>query len=436
MSQATTVNVIGLGYVGVACSLHIASRGTIVHGWDLNEKRVHDLRQGNLPFAEEDLLEAHANLPRHSFHIYERSEELPKPDLWLICVGSPLDQSSGGLSTKAIRSALKHVLELCEKLGDQTPLILLRSTVPPRAYENEILPFLNEFSSRVPDIHPEYLYFPEFLREGSSLQDSREPGFVIIGHPQFPSLCSRMPLVRRVFQLGDCAIENTSIGEAEMVKFTSNAFHALKVAFANEIGSLCSSMHIDGAEVMRIFTKDKKLNISAQYLRPGFAFGGPCLEKDLVELGQCATRNGLDLKILNSISDSNQEHLERTVDLIEFHARGKTDVAIFGTSFKTGSSDRRNSPMIALLKRLAQRLGRSRIHIVNEIGLHPPPIVQVHNSISELLSGAAVAVLGPHPDLIDHVEELKNFKGPIVDLKFSKKLSAALAGQPNYYRLV
>ncbi|MGZ3699816.1 MAG: nucleotide sugar dehydrogenase, partial [Bdellovibrionota bacterium] len=308
MGQVRTVNVVGLGYVGTASCLHIASQGARVHGWDTSRERVAGLRSGALPFHEPDLLEQHSRLAPGAMSFVEEAANLPRADLWVICVGTPADPRTGLLDTRDVVQALRTVLENCMAREDFHPLLLLRSTVPPLTYRNELRPLVEEFSSTHARFKPRFFYFPEFMREGSALADCRDPALAVLGSD---TGFEGVETIRAVFGLESREIDQTSVAVAEMIKISSNAFHTLKVTFANEIASLSHSLGCDGEEVMRLFVKDRKLNISPSYLRPGFAYGGPCLAKDLSHLHRAAGVQGLELPVLGAIQGSNQKHLMR-----------------------------------------------------------------------------------------------------------------------------
>lgn len=347
MKNRVSVNVIGLGYVGVTTYLHLTGEEIEVRCWDIDPARVEDLRTGRLPFGDHDLLDRFSRLPRNEAQFVQSAQELEPADLWVICVGTPLSPKTGILDVSHVKEALRTVLQQCNRLEQKKPIVLLRSTVPPLTYKNELAPILRDFSSLDPVFH----YFPEFMREGSALSDYKEPALAVLGTEVPPNL----PLIEAAFGLSPSQIDVVPIETSEMLKVSSNAFHALKVTFANEIASLCRSLGIDGEEVMRIFVKDKKLNISSAYLRPGSAYGGPCLGKDVKGLNQCARDQKLDLSLLAAITPSNDSHLRRSLELITKITCDQTSIGFVGTSFKIGCVDRRASPVIALLESYLER---------------------------------------------------------------------------------
>jgi len=264
-------------------------------------------------------------------------------DISFICVGTP------GLRSGKID--LSHVENVSGEIGaalkqkQSHHVVVLRSTVLPGTTESLVIPILEKASGRRCGKDFSVCYNPEFVREGSAVADFLEPPYTILGTGE----TSVSPL-RELYAGIPGAIFETTIGVAEMLKYASNAFHALKVGFANEVGTLCKTLGVDTEAVTRIFTSDTKLNISSAYLSPGFAFGGSCLPKDLRALAYRAKELDLSLPLLESIVPSNAEHVNRAVDAIL--RSGKKKVSVLGLSFKAGTDDLRESPQVQLIKRL------------------------------------------------------------------------------------
>jgi GDP-mannose 6-dehydrogenase len=271
----------------------------------------------------------------------------------LICVGTP---SSGNGSLK-----LDYVEIVCREIGTALAskpdyhVVIVRSTVLPGAVEERLIPLLEQHSGRQAGIHFGVCTNPEFLREGSAIADYLHPSFVVIGELDRRS----GDIVQELYQSVDAPVIRTAIRAAQMVKYASNAFHALKVVFVNEIGNLCKAHAIDGQEVMEIFNQDRQLNISTAYLKPGFAFGGSCLPKDLRALLYKAKRVDVECPLSSAVLPSNQKHVELGMGLIE--KTGHKKIGILGFSFKAGTDDLRESPAIILAETLLGRGYQVRI---------------------------------------------------------------------------
>jgi GDP-mannose 6-dehydrogenase len=265
-------------------------------------------------------------------------------DISLICVATP-STSGGGLSTVYLEAVTAQIgAALAEKDGWHT--VVYRSTMLPGTCEQLLIPLLEEASGKVVGVDFGVCVNPEFLREGTSVQDFFEPPKTVVGHADprsgelVMSLYEGLPGPRFLVPLG----------VAEMAKYVDNSFHALKVGFANEIGAICGALGIDSHDVMDVFLSDTKLNISAAYLRPGFAFGGSCLPKDVRALTHTARRHDVEVPVLAHLLTSNEAHLRRALDMVV--SLGKRKVALLGLAFKAGTDDLRESPMVELAERL------------------------------------------------------------------------------------
>jgi GDP-mannose 6-dehydrogenase len=334
------IAVVGLGYVGCVTAACLAEMGHLVVGVDRDSYKVEQVTAGKAPFFEPGLDEAVAagvavGLLRATTSM---EEALRTSDVVLICVGTP-SEKNGNLSLTQLHRVCQEISGLLE--SRTKPLIIaVRSTVFPGTCE---------------DLHDRYFRAsgkvsvvanPEFLREGVAMQDYREPSLLVVGG-------THEDAVRRVAALySSLPVEASlvSLRTAEMIKYACNAFHAVKVAFANEIGALAGTLGVDGGEVMQTLCNDRKLNASAAYLKPGFAFGGSCLPKDLRALVYRATKLDLRLPLLSSALPSNQEHLDRAINaVLDLGARR---IGIIGIAFKENTDDIRESPVISLLERL------------------------------------------------------------------------------------
>src|SRR5437016_4280449 len=265
-------------------------------------------------------------------------------EISFVCVGTP-SLRSGKLDLSHVKHVAREIgTALREKRSHH--VVVLRSTILPGTTESVVIPILESASGRRTGADFTICYNPEFMREGSAVADFFQPPYTILG-AQEPH---RLAPLRELYTGVGGAVFETRITVAEMIKYTSNAFHAVKVGFANEIGTLCKHLGIDTEAVTKIFTSDTKLNISPAYLSPGFAFGGSCLPKDLRALAYRAKELDLSLPLLESIAPSNTEHIERTVEVVL--QSNKRKISVLGLSFKAGTDDLRESPQVQLIKRL------------------------------------------------------------------------------------
>jgi GDP-mannose 6-dehydrogenase len=350
------IAVFGLGYVGTVTGACLARMGHEVWGVDVSPEKVRMICEGQSPVLERGLdrlvsLAVRAGRLRATL---SAEEAVRKSDLSLICVGTPSREDGS--------ADLSHVLHAAEEIGRALHsrrgyyTVALRSTVPPGTMQGAVIPRLERRAGKKVERDFGACFHPEFLREGSSIPDFFRPAKTVIGAAGPRSARRLLDLWRRI----RAPLFLTSLGTAELVKYADNAFHALKVAFANEIGSICKSFGVDSHEVMRVFVADTKLNISPLYLKPGFAFGGPCLPKDLRALCSTARRAGLELPLLASVLPSNALHLRRARDLVM--ATGKRKVGVLGLVFKSDTDDLRESPACLLVRSLLDKRCQVRIY--------------------------------------------------------------------------
>jgi GDP-mannose 6-dehydrogenase len=340
--------VFGLGYVGTVTAACFASRGHHVIGVDTNPDKVEMLRRGEPPVAEPGLPELVREAVRKGkLCVTQVAEEaVQRSDFSLITVGTP-SRRNGDVDLTALRSVLEEIgsaLRTHEKFHS----VVLRSTVPPGTTTSVALPILQTNAQRTAGKEFALYFNPEFLREGTSIRDFYTPPYVIIGHQENLSNGTLRELWASMDI--DAPIVELKMGEAEILKYASNAFHALKVVFANEIGAICKELSIDAQEVMSVFVKDTQLNISAKYLAPGFAFGGSCLPKDVSALTYLAKTLDTSTPLLNSIMTSNDLHILRATRAIL--DTGKRKVCLIGLGFKAGTDDVRNSAAVLLAEHL------------------------------------------------------------------------------------
>jgi GDP-mannose 6-dehydrogenase len=371
------IAVFGLGYVGVVSAACLARDGHSVVGVDPNSLKVDFLRQGKSPIVEpglEELILAAVTAGRLAAGS-DPATAVSQCDVLMVCVGTP-GQPNGSLDLSYVR---RVVQQIGEQLADAAgyKVVVIRSTLLPGSMQSVVIPTLEETSRRQAGKDFGVCINPEFLREGTATYDYDHPPKTVIGASD-----ERAAAVVRELYVGLSApLILTNLLTAEMVKYIDNSWHALKVTFANEVGRLCKAMGIDSRLAMRLFCMDTKLNISNAYLRPGFAFGGSCLPKDLRALTYQGRLLDVDTPVLSSILASNQLHIAHALAMIR--ATGRRRVGLLGLSFKEGTDDLRESPIVTLAEqligkgyelavydqnvRLASLMGANREYILNHI---------------------------------------------------------------------
>jgi GDP-mannose 6-dehydrogenase len=340
------ISVFGLGYVGSVTAACLAHRGHQVIGVDVSSAKVDLLASGKPTVLEKGLdgLTAQALRDGKLFATLDASRAITQSDLSYICVGTP-PLKSGEHDLSQLDQVLGEIgAALRGKLDYHT--VVIRSTVLPGSTEKSLIPRLETASGKQQGKDFGVCYNPEFLREGSAVSDFLEPTITVIGACDPAALRA----TRQVYDWVPGSVFETSLTAAEAVKSVCNAFHALKITFANEIGTLCKRLGVDTETVFDMFKADTRLNCSAAYLNPGFAFGGSCLPKDLRAMIHLARRSDVRLPVLDSILSSNDEHVHRAFEIIL--RTGKKKIAILGLSFKAGTDDLRESPMVQLSKLL------------------------------------------------------------------------------------
>jgi GDP-mannose 6-dehydrogenase len=395
------ISVFGLGYVGAVSAACLARDGHQVIGVDPNETKVSLIKAGRSPIVEQGLEEliAAAAASGHLRAVTDAHTALRESDLSLICVGTP-SEANGSLNLTYVRAVCGEVGAcLREKAAWHT--VVMRSTVLPGTMRNTIIPLLEESSGLRAGQNFSICNNPEFLREGSAIHDFDHPPKTVIG-----AIDDRgAALLEQLYAGLPAPLIRTSVETAEMVKYTDNAWHALKVTFANEVGAFCKRAGIDSHAVMDIFCQDRKLNISTQYLRPGFAFGGSCLPKDVAALTYEAGRLDLRLPVMGAIMESNRLHIERALELVMQHGRRR--VGILGFSFKAGTDDLRHSPLVEMAERLIGkgyelRLYDANVNLSRLIGANREYILQhiphiarlMTDSLDEIMRFAEILVVG------------------------------------------
>jgi len=391
--------VFGLGYVGCVTAACLAKAGHAVVGVDVNAEKVAMINSATSPIVEPGLPELLREVVGAGRLRATTSSDqaVAESDLSLICVGTP-SRSNGRIDVDAVVRTGQSIGQAVRKHAEPHTVVL-RSTVLPGTAEQYLVPALlagagGRAATRV-------AVNPEFMREGSSLNDFSRPPLTLVGCGD-PATAS---LLRLLYESVQAPFVHTSIRTAEMVKYAANAFHALKVCFANEVADVCAALGADGAEVMRVFAMDRKLNVSEAYLRPGFAFGGSCLPKDLRALLYAARAADVSVPLLASVLPSNEGQVRRGVDAVLASRRQR--IGVVGLSFKAGTDDLRESPMVALVETLigkgcdvrildrnvsmARLVGANRRYIEEEI----PHIASLMCASAEaLLAHAEVIVIG------------------------------------------
>lgn len=338
--------VLGLGYVGAVSAACLASDGHHVIGVDPNQTKVDLINAGQTPIVEADVGEMISATVKSGRlrATTEVDEAIPGSDVSLICVGTP-SQRNGSID-------LSFVRRVCEQIGralrDDTTyhVVAARSTMLPGSMRGVVIPALEASSGKTAGVDFGVCSNPEFLREGTAVWDYHHPPRTVIGETD-PKAGE---LLASLYAELDAPLIRTPVEVAEMVKFADNNWHAVKVAFANEIGSICKATGIDGRQVMEIFCQDTKLNLSPYYLKPGFAFGGSCLPKDVRALTYKARELDLDVPLLNSILPSNRQQVERAIAMIT--SKGRRKVGVLGFAFKAGTDDLRESPVVDVIEHL------------------------------------------------------------------------------------
>lgn len=340
------ISIFGLGYVGAVSLACLARDGHRVIGVDIDPVKLALIQGGKSPIMEEgiqELMRDVVNSGRASV-THDAFAAVLDTELSFICVGTPSAANGSPDLTAILRLAEQLGAALKVKRGFHT--VVIRSTVPPGTVESQIEPILERLSGKKSGEDFGLCFQPEFLREGSSIRDYDHPPYTIVGG----NCEAAVNAVRDLFEHLDARFLVTHIRVAEALKMSCNAFHALKITFANEIGRVSQALGIDAHEVMRLVCADKRLNISPAYLKPGFAFGGSCLPKDLRALTTIAKQNDLELPMLSSLLVSNRVHIDHAVDKIL--KLGRPKVGMLGLSFKTGTDDLRESPLVLVAKRL------------------------------------------------------------------------------------
>ncbi|MEO9946949.1 UDP-glucose/GDP-mannose dehydrogenase family protein [Paraglaciecola sp.] len=417
------ISIFGLGYVGAVSAACLAKEGHSVIGVDPNATKISLINQGKTPIIEKDLEDlmtaaVEKNLLRATSDV---ADAIASSSVSLICVGTP-SQLNGSLD-------LKYVRNVCEEIGEALSkkttyhVVVVRSTMLPGTMENVVIPTLEAASGKKIGVDFGVCINPEFLRESTAVYDYFNPPKTVIGETDVKS----GDIMVELFGHFDAPLIRVDVSTAEMVKYTDNVWHAVKVSFANEIGNICKGVNIDSHTVMNIFCQDTKLNISPYYMKPGFAFGGSCLPKDVRALQYKAKSLDLDLPLIGSLLDTNNNQIAHGYDLVT--KQGNRKISILGFSFKAGTDDLRESPIVELIEKLigkgydlklydnsvniAKLTGANKDYILNAI----PHISNLMvDSMEEAVTHGETIVIGnksaEFKDILDKITE----KQVVVDL--------------------
>jgi GDP-mannose 6-dehydrogenase len=386
------VSIFGLGYVGTVSAGCLANEGHEVVGVDPVHTKTDLINRGQSPIIEAEIGEIiAATVKAGRLRATDNpAEAIRDTELSFVCVGTP-SQANGNLDFRYIR-------RICEQIGEALKnkaarhTVVIRSTILPGTMLEIVIPTLEEFSGKKAGVDFGVCNNPEFLREGTAVKDFRSPPKTVIGELDAAS----GDILAKLYEKLDAPLIRTDLQTSEMVKYVDNSWHALKIGFANEIGNLCKAFTLDAHAVMNIFCQDRKLNISPAYLSPGFAFGGSCLPKDIRALSYQAKIHDLQLPILNSILPSNEMQIVRGLQLIM--DKGHRRVGILGFSFKAGTDDLRESPVIEVIERLLGkgydlRIYDKNVNIARLVGANRDFILNRIPHISKLMVGDIDAVL-------------------------------------------
>lgn len=431
------LSIFGLGYVGCVSAACFAKEGHTVIGVDVNPTKVEIVNRGESPIVEAgmtDLIKTMVGEERLNATT-NTQRAIDNSDISLICVGTP-SNTNGSLD-------LTYVERVCQEIGaalkhkDARHIVVIRSTMLPGTIEGVVVPALESGSGKHAGQGFGVCINPEFLREGTSLKDFYAPPFTLIGADD-PDTADK---VTSLYSGIDAPVYVTPVKTAEMVKYVCNCFHALKISFANEVGNICKGLGIDSHQVMDVFCQDTKLNLSPYYLKPGFAFGGSCLPKDLRAMNYKAKQLDVEVPVLAALLPSNRLQIERAVEMVL--ATGKKRVGVLGFSFKAGTDDLRESPMVALIETLigkglqlaiydrdvslARLFGANKEFI--ETGI--PHISQLMRaSVSEVVASADVLIIGNKADEFRQIESELGADKVVIDLVrlFDKTSDATYQG--------
>ncbi|WP_159684831.1 nucleotide sugar dehydrogenase [Cognatazoarcus halotolerans] len=434
------LSIFGLGYVGAVSLACLARDGHNVIGVDIEPAKLSLIREGKTPVVEEGMIELMAAVAA-SGRVSVTSDvaaAVGDSEISLICVGTP--SAANGSQDQSAALRLAKDLGAAIRNKTQPHVFVFRSTLVPGTVEDVLRPIIERESGKKDGEGFHLCFQPEFLREGSSIRDYDRPPFTVVGsnHPY------AIGKLKDLFGHLPCEFHVTSVRAAEMLKLCCNNFHALKITFANETARLSHALGVDPFEVMELVCKDKQLNISPAYLKPGYAFGGSCLPKDLRATMHLAKQRDVELPMLGGILDSNRQHVE--LALHHILSTGKRKVGMIGLSFKTGTDDLRESPLVTLAEQLIGKgldllVYDPEVHLSRLLGAnksfierHVPHIGRlIREDINEVIDNSELLIVGLSGGAVsDAVQARATAEHTIVDLAHMTDVKGVV---PNYIGL-
>lgn len=402
------ISILGLGYVGAVSLACLARDGHSVIGVDVDQAKLDLIRGGKTPVVEEGMVDLMAQAAANGRVSVTTDviQAVTDSDLSLICVGTP--SAPNGSQDQSAMLRLAHDLGRAMRQKSDEHVFVFRSTLVPGTVEEVLRPIIEQESGKKDGADFHVCFQPEFLREGTSIRDYDKPPFTIVGaNAEAP-----VARLRELFAHLPCEIHATSIRAAEMVKYCCNNFHALKITFANETARLCEALDVDAFEVMDLVCKDRQLNISPAYLKPGFAFGGSCLPKDLRATLYMSKMRDVELPMHAGIVQSNRAHIDHAIAKVL--ASGRRRVGMIGLSFKTGTDDLRESPLVLLAehfigKGLALKVYDPEVHLSRLLGANRRFIEQHIPHLDSLIHGDIETVIAQSDVLVVGLSDARTF---------------------------
>jgi len=407
------ISIVGLGYVGAVCSACFAYEGHNVIGVDLDQAKVDLINSAKSPIVEKDL-EKYIQTARENNKLeatVDLDYAVQNSDITILAVGTP-SNANGSLDLRYIKEAVKSIAKLL-KTKESFHIVAMKSTVLPRTARDVVIPIIEEISGKKVGIDFGYISNPEFLRESSAIYDFYNPPFTIIGGSDAKSLAR----FKELHSFVNASIFETEIEVAEMIKYSSNTWHALKLTFGNEIGMICKKFGIDSHKVMDIFCEDKKLNLSSYYLKPGFAFGGSCLPKDVRALTHKAKEMDVETPVLQHLIPSNEIQIGRVFREFIAPLQSK-NIAMLGISFKAQTDDLREAPQLTLAEILIGKGYNLSIYDMNVIDAKEIGAIEqllkneLHHiderltkDMTEAIHNADILIIGNHAEEFEELQK-------------------------------
>ncbi len=430
------ISVFGMGYVGCVSAVCFADMQHEVIGVDVNLQKLDLIKGGQSPIIEPGLDELLAQVIKSGHLQVTDSADfaIKNSDVSMICVGTP-SLPNGSLDTHFLLRVMEQIGASLRAIGHYH-VVTIRSTLLPGVAKEVIIPLLEQVSGKTVGEDFGVVVNPEFLRESSAIDDFRNPPFTLVG--QFDQRSG--DVLAQAYDLIARPVFRTGPDAASMIKYASNNFHALKVAFANEIGAICNQLDIDSQQVMNVFCEDRSLNISKTYLRPGFAFGGSCLPKDVRALNYAAKHRDIHTPLLNSILPSNDDHIQRAIDTVLL--RGNRNVVMLGLSFKPGTDDLRESPLVRVAETLIGKGYKLKIYdeeviTSNLVGKNKEYIERMLPHINDLLTNdietalqdAETVIIGKRLKNMDEICGMFEENQFVLDLEYVADWAPAESGK-------